>query len=128
MIFAQAALNSVPDSYAKWFFVCLFVVLSVAAMIIGIVKTLQPPKPHRLNDDPPIEVRKAPKRYNHDLFVSQHDDVNRRLNGHDKEIEQLWSTLRAEDAETRRQMAESFLSIQRALGRIEGKLEDGRSN
>jgi hypothetical protein len=123
MILAQAQLDAVPASYVKWFFVILFVLICMAGVIVGIIKALQQPEKQTLNDDPPIEVRKAAKRFNHDLFVSQHAEVTHRLNEHDKEFDKVWDTLRKEDADIRRQMEESFFSIQRALGRIEGKLE-----
>ena len=123
LLLAQAQLDSVPATYLKWFMVVLCVLIVMVGVVVGIIKALQKPEPNRIVDEPPIKVEKSPKRFNHDLFVSQHQDVTRRLDGHDKEFEELWRTLRAEDAETRRQMAESFLSIQRALGRIEGKLD-----
>jgi len=44
------------------------------------------------------------------------------LDGPEGQISQLWSTLRAEDARLEKQQTESFMAIQRALGRIEGKL------
>jgi len=126
LILAQAQLDAVPASYVKWFFVVLFVLIVMAGVIIGIIKALQKPDELRIKDHPPIEVSKAPKRFNHDLFVSQHVEVVRRLDVHDGEITKIWNTMRDEDKEIRLQMAEKFNSISLALGRIEGKLEKNK--
>jgi hypothetical protein len=53
----------------------------------------------------------------------RHADISRRLDGHDHEIESLWTTMRAEDKATREILDERFQAIQRALGRIEGKID-----
>ncbi len=37
----------------------------------------------------PVSVSKTPKRYNHDLAESRHDEVSRRLDEHDVEIRRL---------------------------------------
>ena len=46
----------------------------------------------------------------------------RRLDKHDAELGQIWSTMRDEDKAIRKEVAEKFDSISRALGRIEGKI------
>ena len=50
------------------------------------------------------------------------NEHGRRLDKHDVELGQLWSTMRDEDKTIRKEVAEKFDSISRALGRIEGKI------
>lgn len=73
-------------------------------------------------EDQPLEFSKAPKRFNAALAEQQHSELNRRLNGHDTEIDSLWSTLRAEDENTRKELREYVANTNLSLGRIEGKL------
>lgn len=120
---AQAQLDAVPASFVKWFFVSLFALLVIVGILVGIRQALREPPPQRINDDPPVEVRKAAKRYNHDATENRFVQVERRLDGHDGEISNLWNTMRSEDKELRRDMMQQFETISRALGRIEGKLE-----
>ena len=57
---------------------------------------------------------------------ARHEEFNRRLfalDGPDGQVAQLWATLRDEDKRLEKRMNETFESIQRSLGRIEGKLD-----
>jgi hypothetical protein len=51
------------------------------------------------------------------------DDVQRRLDGHDAELDNLWTVLRSENVTIRAEINDRFQEISRSLGRIEGKLE-----
>jgi hypothetical protein len=121
---AQAQLDAVPSGYVKWFFVCLAAVFIVAAAIVGIVVAFRKPEPQKLNDDPPIQVQKAAKRYNHDLAEARYGELTRRADGHDAEIEQLWTTMRDEDSAIRKENGAKFDSILLALGEIKGELKN----
>ena len=78
----------------------------------------------KVDQEPPPEFRKAQKRYNHDLFVAQHQETSRRLDGHDAEIEQLWTTMRNEDSAIRRETGVKFDAILLALGEIKGEIKN----
>ena len=58
---------------------------------------------------------------------ARHEEINRRLfalDGPEGQINQLWATLRSEDAKIQNDVNEKFQAIQRSLGRIEGRLEE----
>ena len=52
----------------------------------------------------------------------KHDEHGRRIDGHDKEIQNLWMTMRTEDKEIRQDVSDKFDAISRSLGRIEGHI------
>ena len=122
-ILAQAQLDAAPASYVKWFFVCLFAVILIGGIIVGVIVQFRKPSPTELADNPPISVRQAAKRFNHDLAESRHAEVSRRLDGHDSEIDALWNTMRSEDAAIRKENGEKFNAIMMALGEIKGELK-----
>lgn len=121
---AQAQIDSVPATYVKWFFVCVFAVIVVLAAVAAIAAYFRKPEPQRLNDEPPIKVEKAPRRFNHDLAESRHGEVTRRLDGHDAEIEQIWFTMRNEDSAIRKETGVKFDAILLALGEIKGEIKN----
>ena len=121
-LLAQTDLPSVPAETLKWTLIILVAVLLIAAVIVGLVRGFRPEKV-TLNDDPPVEFRKAPKRFNHDLAEARHSEHARRLDGHDAEIEQIWTTMRSEDAAIRREMGAKFDAILMSLGEIKGELK-----
>jgi hypothetical protein len=51
------------------------------------------------------------------------DRHEKRLDGHDVQITALWNTMREEDKQIRKEIADQYQTISRQLGRIEGKLE-----
>lgn len=122
MMFAQEQLAGVPDTFWKNFSIVLLVLLGAAVAIVSIWAMTRKPSPVKLNDDPAIEVRKSPKRYNHDDVTNRFMRVEVRLDGHDAEMEQLWTTMRNEDKAIREKNAERFEEIAHSLGRIEGAL------
>ena len=121
-LLAQTDLPSVPAETLKWTLIILVAVLLIAAVIVGMVRGSRPEKV-TLNDDPPPEFRKAAKRFNHDLAEDRHHEVTRRLEGHDAEIEQLWTTMRKEDAAIRLENGAKFDAILLSLGEIKGELK-----
>lgn len=78
----------------------------------------------KIDQEPPPQFRRAPVRYNHDLAEQRYSDHERRLDGHDAEIEQLWHTMRAEDARAMATISANHSEVMRALGRIEGELKE----
>ena len=64
---------------------------------------------------------------------TKHDEVERRLSGHDEESDSLWTTMRSEDSKlaeriqkTREENAAEFKEIATSLVRIETKLGTAR--
>lgn len=123
ILLAQADLGNVPAEIFKW---VLIILLTLAVAAVGVWSKLRRPavKTTTIIDDQPVEIRKAPKRYNHDLAESRHGDVTRRLDGHDAEIEQLWMTMRSEDADIRKENGIKFDAILLSLGEIKGQLKN----
>jgi hypothetical protein len=122
MILAQTDLPEVPSETLKWVLIVIVAIVLIGLAIAGFLKGLQKPAPQRLNDDPPIEVRKASPRYNHPLNEARHHEVERRLTANEAEIDQIWSTFRGEVADIRLNNAERFEAISKSLGRIEGAM------
>lgn len=70
----------------------------------------------------PLEVRPSPNLLSVEGHAQTHQEVDRRLEGHDMQIDSLWKTMRREDEHTRAETRKCLQDIERALGRIEGKL------
>ena len=96
----------------------LFISLAIyAALNTGKAKAM------KIDDNPAPEFRKAAKRYNHDLTEARFGNTERRLDGHDAELEQLWNTMRSEDAAIRRENGAKFDAILLSLGEIKGEIK-----
>jgi hypothetical protein len=123
-ILAQSTdLPAVPANTLKWVVVILVVIFLVACAGIVAWSSLRKPEKLEIKDEPAIEIRKAPKRYNHDLAEQRYAEHTRRLDAHDAEIEQLWTTMRSEDAAIRKETGIKFDAILLALGEIKGELK-----
>jgi hypothetical protein len=86
-IFAQADLTSVPAGFLKDFLTVLFALVVIAAIVVGVILSFRKPK---MSIDPqPVEVRKSPKRYNHDLMENRHASTTAALTNHEERIRQL---------------------------------------
>jgi hypothetical protein len=124
LMLAQETLDPLPASFWKNFCIALLVLIGAAGIVAGIIAAFRKPSPLKISDDPAIEVRKAPKRYNHDLAENRHGEVTRRLDGHDAEFEQVWQTMRNEDARIARDAGLKFDAILLALGEIKGEIKN----
>lgn len=78
MMLAQS-IEAVPSDFWKNFCIALIALIAVTGIIVGIYVGTRKPEPTRINDDPPVEVRKAPKRFNWELAEQRHADHERRL-------------------------------------------------
>jgi hypothetical protein len=78
------------------------------------------PQPFQIEGDVKAEVKS--RRFSAPFCDKVHEEVDRRLDSLEKEKELLWTSMRQEDKDIRAELSSSFQSIQRALGRIEGKL------
>ena len=90
MLLAQAqTMDAIPDSFWKYFCMSLLVLMGAAGAVIWITQHLRTPEPTRLNDNPPIEVRKAPRVYNHEATEARLAELERRLEAHDVELRSI---------------------------------------
>ena len=96
-LFAQAnVLPTVPWSTTATVALGLLAILLIIGSLLWVWNQLQEArdrnsgKSRSVNIEPqPFSVSKTPKRYNHDLAEARHDEVARRLDEHDKELERL---------------------------------------
>ena len=85
-MFAQQTLDAVPASTLKWVLAILLVLLGVAGAVIFIIVSFRRPGPVKLDDAPPIEVRRAPQAYNHEATEARLAEIDRRLEAHAREL------------------------------------------
>ncbi len=124
-VFAQSTdLPAVPSDTLKWVMIVMVAMLLIAIAVYSAFGR----KRVKLDDEPAAEIRKAAKRYNHDLCESRHADLDRRLDGHDAEINSLWNTVRSENEAIRLEARKTNERTFRALGRIEGRLGTNPNN
>lgn len=123
LILAQSTdLSSVPAEVLKYVLIVIVSIILITAAVYMAFFSGRRLVQARLDDDPPITVRKAPKRYNHDAIEQRFTNVEKRVDASEAEIDSLWNTMRAEDKQTRDEHAKSLGRIQRSLGRIEGRM------
>ena len=71
----------------------------------------------------PLQVQAVAASVTEEKFEAANHEISRRLDTQDKQITELWNLVRNEHVAIRAEMSHGFQSIDRALGRIEGKLE-----
>lgn len=116
MIIAQ--LQNVEAEFVKSFLLVVSGLLSGAGVVFGMLRR------KRTIDPQPFEVKAATQHPTVEMWQGKNAEVGRRLDGHDMEIESLWNTLRSENTAIRAEMNRWFADAERALGRIEGKLDE----
>jgi len=124
MMLADALLDPVPANYWKLFCICLLVLLFAAAALVGIIVAFRKPEPVKLKDDPEINIRKAPKRYNHDRTELRFDQVENRLASVEAEVDATWSEIDAikeKQAERHLENSSRLVRIMERLGIKEEK-------
>jgi hypothetical protein len=99
MMLAQEQLAGLPDTFWKNFCIGLLVLLGAAVAIVTLWALTRKPEPQRLNDDPPIEIRKSPKRFNYELSEQRHGDHERRILQLEKTSNELLKKLDADKQE-----------------------------
>jgi hypothetical protein len=123
MLFLQ--IQNVEPGFLKQSMLLVMGLLAGAGAVMSIVSARN--KRREVRMDPPLpqplEVKPVSKYVTREDCVVSHGDFMRRLEGHDHEIEQLWTVLRRENTEIRQEMRKCFADIERSLGRIEGKLD-----
>jgi hypothetical protein len=70
------------------------------------------------------EVTLSPEVMSKEQCHVNHLDIDRRISHLESGTRELWNTMRTEDAKTREALNQYAQDTERALGRIEGKLDD----
>jgi len=89
MFLAQQAIDAIPAATLKWVLAILCVLLGVAGAVSFLIVAFRRPAPLKLADAPPIEVRKAPRIYNHEATEARLAELERRLEAHDIELRSI---------------------------------------
>jgi hypothetical protein len=117
-MFAQATdLPSVPAEVFKWTVIVLLAVFGIVAAVVLFIRSLND-KPVKIDDQPPLEIRKASKRYNHELNELRFAEIDRRLAAHEQELQNI----QRERAETLKHINRRFERVLVSLASIAGKV------
>jgi hypothetical protein len=123
MLLAQT-IDSLPASFWKNFSLALFALIIVGGIVVGIYVSLRKPEPRRLNDDPPIEIRKAPKRYNHDLTEIRFTEIERRITKHDEELTEIQNSRLHALNHINRRFERVLIGLANIAGKVGTKIPD----
>jgi hypothetical protein len=119
MMLAQAQpLDALPAGFWKSFCIALLALIGGVAAVLWIISLVRRPEPTRLQDSPPIEFRKAPKRYNHDATEARFAEIDRRLELHDAELR----VIQEDRARTLRHLNRRFERVLVGLASIAGQV------
>lgn len=88
LILAQANLDSVPATVLKYVLIILLAFAVAAAFIYGAVKK-DGKRNVKIDSDPPAEIRKAAKRFNHDLAEERFNDHRKRIENLEEEVKTI---------------------------------------
>ena len=84
MIFADvASLNSVPADFLKYYIVTTLALIIAACIITNTFNKRRTVRGNVRIEPQPVEVRKAPQRYNHALTEQKFSRIDERLDDHD---------------------------------------------
>jgi hypothetical protein len=121
--FAQATGAAAAAKVAGWDVVLSLGVLS--ALALNVISLARGGRQKREVEpgEKAIEVRPAVEYMTVHACQTAHGDISRRMEQHEKQVAELWVTMRKEDEETRRELARYAQATERAVGRIEGKLD-----
>jgi hypothetical protein len=103
-ILADTELSSVPAEILKWVTILGVAGIFILLAILGIISFFRKPEPTRIHDDPPIEVRKAPRRFNHDANELRFTGIEKRLDSNEEDIEKIKDLFREELPEMERRL------------------------
>jgi len=118
MFLAQVTPN--PDPSIAWnVILTIGVLVAIAVNLMGVLR-----KPNMAITPDPLRIEKLDKFATRDFCEMKHTEVRERLAKHDTDIAALWNTLRNENEAIRLEMRKGFGSMERSLGRIEGKIDD----
>jgi hypothetical protein len=78
------------------------------------------PQPLDVNVSGKIEPRG--RRFSIEACDSRHQSIDRRLDGHDEAIKDIWFTLREEDSKTRVTLENAIRDFDKSINRLDGTL------
>lgn len=107
ILLAQANFDAAPAEFIKWFFVVAIAVALVIAALWGAFGRRDKQSVKIEREDQPVDVRKSPKRYNHDATENRFVGLEKKTEEHSKEIGELWKTLRVDLPAMERRIQES---------------------
>jgi len=128
-LFAQANIESIPDSWLKQMAVFILVTITVASFAAAAIFSGLQYLLDRHNSSRPQERKisgtiSAEKRLATDeMCLQRHIENRTRIERAEEEIRSLRAEMHNEDRNIRQDLAEKFSSIQRLLGRIEEKID-----
>jgi hypothetical protein len=123
IILAQSTdLPNVPAEILKWVFIILIAIALIWAVLYTAFKSGQRPVRTKLEDDPGIQVRKAPKRFNHELAEERHAEVTRRLDQHEKEIKEIQASRATALEKINRRFERVLVGLAAIAARVGAKL------
>lgn len=136
-LIAQANLESVPDSTFKWVLIVLIGLGIAAAFIWGAFRPATKQSVKFDREDQPVDVRKSPKRYNHDATEQRFNSIESKAAEHGAQINKLWETLRVDLPAMERRLNEAgedrsgkiherINDLVKEVGRLDGKTEGKR--
>lgn len=138
MILAQADLGQLPAGFLKDALLLITAAVVIICLVVGAIVGIgmwliekkrivreesQASNPQPVAIEQPVSFQKVFPAATIRELNEKHDDHSKRLDGHDVQITALWNTMREEDKQIRKEIADQYQTISRALGRIEGKLE-----
>ena len=130
MMIAQATdLTAVPDAMLKW---VLIILISLGLVALAAYSAFRKPEKTRvkIEDDPAVEVRKAPKRYNHDAVEHRFVTIESRVGRHEDDIEKLKDLFRVDLPEMERRLdsanEERVSEVHQRVNEILGEVKEMR--
>jgi hypothetical protein len=116
-----AQIDKVQPAFLHQAVLLLCGILGGAASVAAIVGLIL--KRRRIIEPQPLEVKPAAEYVTKEFCADRHTETKKRLDEMSKQVDALWSTMRSENTAIRGEMTRAFQDIERALGRIEGKID-----
>jgi hypothetical protein len=117
MLIAQAttaAQNIAPEILGWGVILSLLTLSTLALNVMNLVRSNQRQK---------REVTISDQFVTHGVCSVAHQEISHRLTRSEANIGEIWKTMRQENETIRDEMRKSFSAVERALGRIEGQLQ-----
>lgn len=115
-------LGQVATPTSLWQLMGAIALFASIAGNVAMVLSLRTRKETRLIEPNPLEVRGVSAWVTESQCGKSHHEMQRQLDSHQVEIRNIWVTMHGEDEKTRNMLIKGLQDIERALGRIEGKL------
>jgi len=100
-----------------------FALAATTAAAIGSLIVALRKKERREISPQPLTIRAVEISAAEPTCLARHVENKERIGKHDRQIENLWNTVREENTKIRGEMTAVFARIERGMGRIEGKID-----